>query len=147
MKKIIITLSILMTVAITSVFASGIPDVNQKVLAAFEKDFTSAKNVKWNKDGDYLKASFTIADMLTDAFYTEDGELMGSARNLLFNQLPLAVIHEYNKRFDEASVLNVLEITNNEGTSYRIWLEQDNKKLKIRASGAGEITILEKQKK
>jgi hypothetical protein len=147
MKKIIIMLSMLVTVALTSVFANEGVNINQKVLKAFEKDFTTAKNVKWNKEGEYLKASFTISDMLTDAYYTEDGELVGSARNLLFEQLPLAVIHEYNKRFDEASVLNVLEITNNEGTSYRLWIEQDNKKIKIRASGSGEITVLEKSKK
>ncbi|MCW3116702.1 MAG: hypothetical protein JWM28_784 [Chitinophagaceae bacterium] len=147
MKRIIITLSMLMAVALTSVFANEGTDINQKVQAAFEKDFASAKNVKWNKDGEYLKASFTIADMLTDAYYTQDGELMGSARNLLFDQLPLAVIHEFNKRFNEASVLNVLEITNDEGTSYRLWIEQGNKKIKVRASGSGEIAILEKSKK
>jgi hypothetical protein len=147
MKKMIITLSMLMTVAMTAVFANEGTDINQKVQAAFEKDFSSAKNVKWNRDGDYLKASFTIADMVTDAYYTEDGQLMGSARNLLFEQLPLTVIHGYNKRFDDATVLNVLEITNEEGTSYRLWIEQGNKKLKIRASGSGDITILEKSKK
>ncbi|MES1218194.1 MAG: hypothetical protein ABUT20_22000 [Bacteroidota bacterium] len=147
MKKIIITLSMLMTVAVTSVFANEDVKINPKVLNAFEKDFTSAKNVKWNQDGEYLKASFTIADMLTDAYYTEEGELLGSARNLLFDQLPLAVIHEFNKRFDAASVLNVLEITNSEGTSYRLWVESENRKFKVKATGAGEITILEKTKK
>ena len=147
MKKIIITLSMLMTVAVTSVFAKEGTDINQKVLTAFEKDFNSAKNVKWIRDGEYLKASFTIADMLTDAYYTEAGELVGSARNLLFEQLPLSVIHEYNKRFDESSVMDVLEITNEEGTSYRLWIEQGNKKFKIRANGSGDITVLEKSKK
>ena len=147
MKKVIITLSMLMTVAVTSVFAKEGTDINQKVLTAFEKDFNSAKNVKWNRDGEYLKASFTIADMLTDAYYTEAGELVGSARYLLFEQLPLSVIHGYNKRFDESSVLSVLEITNEEGTSYRLWIEQGNKKIKIRANSSGDITVLEKSKK
>jgi len=146
MKKIIIALSMLMTVAVTSAFANERPDINQKVLAAFEKDFISAKNVKWIKDGEYLKASFTIADMPTDAYYTEEGELLGSARNLSFEQLPLAVIHEYNKRFDQTAVLHVLEITNEEGTTYRLWFEQGNKRIKIKANSSGEITILEKSK-
>jgi hypothetical protein len=147
MKRMIITLSMLMTVAVTSVFAKEGTDINQKVLTAFEKDFTTAKNVKWMRDGEYLKASFTLSDMLTDAYYTEDGELVGSARNLLFEQLPLAVIHEFNKRFDESAVLNVLEITNTEGTSYRVWIEQGNKKIKIRANGSGDLTVVEKSKK
>ena len=147
MKRIIITLSMLVTVAVTSVFAKEGTEINQKVLTAFEKDFTAAKNVKWIRDGEYLKATFTLSDMLTDAYYTEEGELLGSARNLLFEQLPLSVIHEFNKRFDESAVLNILEITNVEGTSYRLLVQQGNKKLKIRANGSGELTVIEKSKK
>jgi hypothetical protein len=147
MKRIIIMLSMFMTVAVTAAIANEGADINPKVQAAFDKDFSSAKNVKWNRDGDYLKASFTMGDMLTDAFYTEEGELVGSARNLTFDQLPLAVVLEVNKRFGEGTVLNVLEITNDEGTSYRLWIEQANKKIKIRSNGSGEITVLEKIKK
>lgn len=147
MKRFIITLSMFMTLAVTAALANAGADINPKVQAAFEKDFSSAKNVKWNKDGDYLKASFTIADMLTDAFYTEEGQLVGSARNLSFDQLPLAVVHEVNKRFETGTVLNVLEITNDEGTSYRLWIEDGNKKIKIRSNGSGEITVLERIKK
>ena len=94
-----------------------------------------------------MKARFTISDMLTEAYYNEEGEFLGSARNLLFEQLPLSVIHEFNKRFDETSVLNIIEITNSEGTSYRIWLEKGDKKIKLNASANGEISILEKVKK
>jgi len=146
MKKIIMALSIV-AAGITSVYANEDVKINSKVLSAFDKDFTSAKNAKWIQEGEFLKVSFTIADMLTDAYYSEDGELLGSARNLLFEQLPLAVIREFNKRFDAASVINVLEITNEDGTSYRVFLEKNNKKIKIKANPSGEITVLSKSKK
>ena len=147
MKKIILGLSMLMAVGISSAFANDEIKVNDKILSSFSKDFTFAKNVQWREEGGYLKARFTISDMLTEAYYTTEGEFLGSARNLLFEQLPLSVIHEFNKRFDETSVLNVLEVTNSEGTSYRIWLEKDEKKIKVSASSNGDITILEKVKK
>ena len=147
MKKIILGLSMLMTVGISSAFANDEIKINEKILTSFGKDFTFAKNVQWREEGGYMKARFTISDMLTEAYYNEDGEFLGSARNLLFDQLPLSVIHEFNKRFDETSVLNIIEITNTEGTSYRIWLEKDEKKIKLNASATGEISILEKVKK
>jgi len=147
MKKIILGLSMLMAIGVTSAFATDELKVNEKVLSSFGKDFTFAKNVQWREEGDYLKARFTISDMLTEAYYTKDGEFVGSARNLLFAQLPLSVIHEFNKNYDEASVMSILEITSTEGTSYRIWLEKDNRKIKLNATSLGDVTVLEKIKK
>jgi hypothetical protein len=147
MKKIILGLSMLMAIGITSAFANDDLKVNDRVLTSFGKDFTFAKNVQWREEGDYLKARFTISDMLTEAYYTKDGEFVGSARNLLFAQLPLSVIHEFNKNYNEASIMSILEITNAEGTSYRIWLEKNNRKIKLSASSMGEITVVEREKK
>jgi hypothetical protein len=137
----------LMAVGITSAFANDEIKINDKVLSSFGKDFIYAKNVQWRAEGGYLKARFTISDMLTEAYYSEEGEFLGSARNLLFGQLPLSVMHEFNKRFDEASVLSVIEISNDNGTSYRIWLETADKKIKLNASSNGDIVVLEKTKK
>ena len=147
MKKIILDLSMLMAIGVTSAFANEDLKVNDKVLSSFGKDFTFAKNVQWREEGDYLKARFTISDMLTEAYYSKDGQFVGSARTLSFAQLPLSVIHEFNKDYKEESVMSILEITNSEGTSYRIWLEKDNKKIKLNASSSGEVSILEKVKK
>ncbi len=147
MKKVILGLSMIMAVGISSAFANDEIKLNEKILTSFGKDFTFAKNVQWREEGGYMKARFTISDMLTEAYYNEDGEFLGSARTLLFDQLPLSVIHEFNKRFNETSILNVIEITNTEGTSYRIWLEKGDKKIKLNASATGEISILERVKK
>ncbi|MBS1573767.1 MAG: hypothetical protein JST09_00570 [Bacteroidetes bacterium] len=147
MKKIILGLSMMVAIGISSAFANEDLKVSDKVLSSFGKDFTLAKNVQWREENGYLKVRFTVADMLIEAYYSSDGEFVGSARNLLFEQLPLSVIREFNQKYNEASILSVLEVTNNEGTSYRIWLEEDNKKIKLNASSTGEITILEKRKK
>jgi hypothetical protein len=147
MKKIILGLTMLMAIGVSSAFANDELKVNEKVLSSFGKDFTFAKNVKWSEESGYLKVRFTISDMLTEAYYTKDGEFVGSARSLLFAQLPLSVIHEFNKNYKEESVLSILEITNSEGTSYRIWLEKDNRKIKLNATSFGEITVLERSKK
>ena len=137
----------MMAIGISSAFANEELKVNDKVLSSFGKDFTLAKNVQWREESGYLKARFTVSDILIEAYYSVDGEFIGSARNLLFEQLPLSVIREFNQKYDEASILSVLEITNSEGTSYRIWLEKDNKKIKLNATSAGDITVLEKVKK
>ena len=94
MKKIILGLSMMMAIGISSAFANEELKVNDKVLSSFGKDFTLAKNVQWREEGGYLKARFTVSDILIEAYYSADGEFIGSARNLLFEQLPPVMLRQ-----------------------------------------------------
>lgn len=134
-------------VGLSSSYANEDVKVSKKVLSAFQSDFNSAVNAKWSVEQEFFKVSFTNMDMQVEAYYDEDGALVGSVRNLSFEQLPLAIIHEYNRRFENSPVKNVAEITNAEGTSYRIWTEKGNKVYKLRANASGEIIVIEKRKK
>ncbi|MBL7762068.1 MAG: hypothetical protein JNL23_01455 [Chitinophagaceae bacterium] len=147
MKKIILALSMLAVVGLSSSYANEDVKVSKRVLSAFQNDFNSAENAKWSVEKNFFKVSFTNMDMQVEAYYDEDGALLGSVRSLSFEQLPLAVIHEYNRRFESDTLKKVVEITNVEGTSYRIWIEKGNKVYKLRANASGEIVVLEKTKK
>ena len=147
MKKIILSFVLFAAVGITTAMASEDVKVSKQVLSAFQTDFNAAKNVKWSQEDEFYKASFTNMEMQVEAYYDELGQLVGSVRRLSIEQLPLAIIHEFNRRFGNAPVLNVTEITNLDGTSYRIWTEKGNKQYKLKANASGEITVLDKKKK
>ena len=147
MKKIILALAIFAVAGLSSSYANEDVKVSKKVLSAFQNDFNSAVNAKWSVEKNFFKVSFTNMDMQVEAYYDEDGALLGSVRSLSFEQLPLAIIQGYNRRFEDAPVKKVVEITNIEGTSYRIWTEKENKSYKLKANASGEIVIMEKKKK
>jgi hypothetical protein len=147
MKKIILALSLFAVTGLSSSYANEDVKVSKRVLSAFQNDFNSAVNARWSVEQEFYKVSFTNMDMPVEAYYDEDGALVGSVRTLSFEQLPLAIIHEYSRRFENSPVKNVVEITNTEGTSYRIWTEKGNKTYKLRANASGEIVTLEKRKK
>ena len=127
MKRIFVSLSFMLVVGSTTVFAGDKTDVNGKIKASFKTEFAGAELVKWDAVENYQKATFLFHDHPVIAFFDEDGALLGSARNVLYNQLPLAIIKSFDKRFAGAKFLEMYEISNSEGTSYGITFETQNK--------------------
>jgi hypothetical protein len=144
MKKIIFSISMFLTAGLSAVFASEDPQPDQQVLDLFKKEFTSAQNVTWEKQDEYDKAIFMLAGSRAIAYFNAAGQLEGSVRDLFFNQLPLAVMTAVDKRFINAEYYEVREVTNATGTSYRLKLELNNKKYKIKVDASGNIDEVEK---
>jgi len=144
MKKIFLVLSLSLAVVLTASARPATkndPDVER----VFNQLFAGASNVAWSKiEGGFQKASFIWGDHQTIAFFDSDAKVVGSIRGLFFNQLPLSVIMSVNGSFKDHIVLEVREITNEEGVNYTLLIEYKNKKYKIRMDSLGDL--LEKQK-
>lgn len=147
MKKFFLILPLSLFVLAATAFAKPDPEINEKVREAFKREFSDAKLLSWSEQGEYYKATFLLSDSRVIAYFTEDGELEGSIRNIFYNQLPFAVISALEKRFDNLCVEIINEITNANGTSYKITLESGVKKYKISADASGNITEKQRVKK
>ncbi len=144
MKKIIVTLSLVLTAGLFSAYASPDPDPTQKVLEGFKKEFPAAQHVSWTSWEEFDKAIFVMAGRRVIAYFTKEGELEGTLRDIFFDQLPLTVMTAVNKRYEKAVVIEVREINNAEGTSYKMKLEVGEKKLSVRVSPDGSFLSVEK---
>jgi hypothetical protein len=145
-KSFLIAALIVLTASISAFARAG--DNDPRAEQAFKKHFAGASNVVWSKlAGGYLQATFTWADHRTIAFFDPSAELVGSVRNLLFNQLPLSIMKTIDREFEDNIIVEIKEITNDDGTFYSIILEQGAKKFNVKVSGAGEILSSEKIKK
>lgn len=146
MKKYYLVMTLTASLFLTA-FASPLPIVNKEVEASFKKEFAGSQLLGWSQQGEYLKATFILAGCRTEAYFTEDGQLQGSIRGLFYNQLPLAVITSVDKRFDSPDAIDVCEITNESGTTYRITLDAKDKRYRVRTDAEGNINDIEKLKK
>jgi hypothetical protein len=147
MKKLLVSFSLVLTAGLASAFTQEINN-DPRVEKLFAREFAGAENVKWAKlaEGGYQKASFTLAGTGVEAYFSVDAELLGTVRNIFYSQVPLVVMQTINKQFANAVIIAITEITNSEGTSYKIILEEKNKKYNLRLSSFGEITELRKIK-
>lgn len=146
MKKMIVLFAVsLITVGLS--FANDGAEPGQEVLSQFKKEFSSAESVKWDKQDEFDKATFVLGGRRVVAYFNEQGQLEGSVRDLFFDQLPLAVMSAVDKRFADYVVLDVREITNSDGTNYRLTIETKNRRYKIKISPSGSVNEMEKVKK
>ena len=146
MKRIILSLAALLTIG-TAAFANNLPGDNAKAVATFKKEFSSAELVQWSEDNGYAKASFILGGTRAVAVFNSDGELLGSMRDLVFNQLPLQVLSTLEKRFAGSAIFDIRELINGDGTRYRFTLEQKGKKYTASVFPDGSIEEIRKIRK
>lgn len=144
MKKMILTLAI--AISSLSVFA-GEANVNEKVLNAFKTEFNSAREVQWTAGANYYMASFIYNEKYVNAYYNEEGELMGLTRNITTADLPFALQANLKNDYSGYWVSDLAEVTKSEGTTYYITLENADTKLVLKAAGGYNWSQYKKTKK
>jgi hypothetical protein len=147
MKRILFSVTIMLTIGLTAVFASSDNPVNQRVAASFKKEFPGVEKVCWRDIDDYKVAVFAYGGYLVNAYFNEEGELSGCARNILSAQLPLQVARSIDKFLPGGDIMEVTEIINQEGTSYVLIVETGSKQYKVILDTNGIMLKLFKTKK
>lgn len=146
MKNLIVSLAMVLTAGITPALASG-TDTDPRAEKVFSQKFSGAENVKWTRlDDGYLRVTFLLNGIGAETFFDKDAEIVGTVRNLFYNQLPLSVVQTISNKFGEPTIIEVKEITNDDGTSYKVVFEQKNKKYMVRLGSLGDILDMEKER-
>jgi hypothetical protein len=105
MKKLKTMFAAIAVLLATSAFASPGPEkISERVKAEFEKNFTGALNVNWEKKDDFYFASFKLNEKEISAAYNESGELLGVSRVIETSQLPLNVTLAIASRYKDYTV-------------------------------------------
>lgn len=148
MKKVTTILTAALMLFAVFAFASGKDPVNAKVRAAFAIDFSKASNISWEKSNEFYFATFTINNTEVNAAYSEDGELIGTARPIEFSQLPMSVSMVVNKKYAGYSFSKkVMELNYDGTTRYTFTAENEKQVLKLKCSVNGSIEVQQKIKK
>src|SRR5664279_4742234 len=101
MKKIIIALTISAALLSSAATYAAVTNPDITVKQAFAKEFSKVKDVEWStigKEGVY-SAKFSFNNENIQAFFTEDGEFLGTTREITTSQLPVIVTSELQKQY------------------------------------------------
>lgn len=128
MKRFIITLSVLLTLATTYSFASD-TKVSNSILQAFKSRFTDAENVKWSQTNGFTIAEFTTEDQKQYAYFNTAGELTVVAEPLSFNQLSKSQRMNLQKNYSDYTIADVYKLEDNDGVKYYVVVENSSKKI------------------
>lgn len=144
MKRILITLTVLLSITMSSFANEG--KVNSRVLQSFETSFKNAVEVTWTVDENFCKADFSLNGQYVTAYYDEAGQMIAITRNISSTQLPISLQASLKKDHDDLWISDLFEVANELGTTYYVTLENADTKLVLKSSGSGWSTY-QKQKK
>jgi hypothetical protein len=147
MKKIILSMGLLVTMGLATAFADDGHGINSAVSSSFDRDFASAKNVNWERQKDFIKATFNMNDLVMYAYYQPDGELLAVSRNLLSNQLPIFLRGDLKKNYGSYWISDLFELASNDQSNYYIRVENADENLVLKSDGYNGWTIYKREKK
>jgi hypothetical protein len=147
MKKKILLLSIALTSLTAFSFAADGPAVSKNVLSSFNQQFSSARDIKWDFEPKYVKAQFTMNDMVLFAYFNDNGELLAVTRFISTSQLPLSLLSNLKKEFNGYWVSDLFEIQTESGTSYYATLENADQVIVVKSEGTNGWNMYKKEKR
>ena len=136
MKKIIFATLLLFVTVMTSM-AGNSREVDARTIASFEKDYPGARNTVWQKGTDFAKVSFELNGNILFAYYSADGSLIATTRNLVTSQLPIRLFAELKKEYASYWVTDLFEVNADNTSEYYITLESSNETRIMRSSETG----------
>ena len=145
MKKIILSAAVIMLVV--TGFSTTPPDVNAKVLEAFNKTFSNTEELKWYENDNTFEARFNSDGIKAIVWYTKSGELLKMHRYYTEYKLPPFLLLSLRKKMPDQKIYGITEITGTTGVQYYITMEDEKYWVQLKADISGEFDIVKKFKK
>jgi hypothetical protein len=146
MKRLLVTLTIALSFVSLSSFAKSGDDVSPKAIESFNSSFKNATEVYWTISENYFKANFVLNGRYVSAFYDAQGKMIALTTNISSLQLPIALQADLKKHYDCYWISDVMEISNEEGTSYYMTVENAETQLILKSSGDSWSTFKKQRK-
>jgi hypothetical protein len=148
MKKRILLLSIALVSFTAFSFAAVAPaNISKNVISSFNTQFSNARDIKWENNTNFVKAQFTMNDMVLSAYFNRNGELIAVTRFISPNQLPLELISSLKKTCAGYWVSDLFEIQTESGTSYYVTIENADQTVVLKSEGIIGWQTFQKEKK
>ena len=147
MKKTILTIGTVLTIAFTSVFANDNGTITKDAKASFNNNFANASGVVWAQHKDYVKATFTMNNQVMAAFYKPNGELIAITRNILSDQLPVALMTSVKKSYNDHWITDLFEVSTEDQTTYYITLDNSDETIVLRSGEFNSWSVYSRTKK
>jgi hypothetical protein len=147
MKKTLLTISMMLTIALTTAFANDNEKIDQKAKASFNNSFRGTNNVLWQQEKDFVKATFTMNNQVMYAYYNDNGDLMAVTRNILSDQLPITLMTDLKKNYNDHWISDLFEMAAEGQTSYYITLENADETIILKSSDFNTWSVYKKTKR
>ena len=146
MKKILFAALIAVTMG-TSAFAGSPAKLYSISETSFKSDFKNATDVSWTAGADYAKANFILNNVRMEAFYNQNGELIGTSKGITPDQLPVSAKRNFAKKFGSYNVKEAIRFEGADDAAYYISAENDKEAVVVKISDNSSLSVIKKSQK
>jgi hypothetical protein len=147
MKRIFFILTIAFSLTSLSSFAADNEKISPAALESFKSSFKTATEVNWSVSDTYYKANFALNGQYVSAYYDGEGTMIALTRNISSLNLPIALQASLRNTYEAYWISDLVEMANEEGTSYYITLETADTKLVLKSTSNAEWSNYKKLRK
>lgn len=115
-------------------------DVPSNVNSTFQKEYNNATDVEWEMDEMNYKVEFDMNDMEHEIWYTKEGQVVKTERELSEKDLPSAIVSAIKSKYSGYDIdsVEMTEMENNK--TYEVELEKGwSKELKVVFDANGTV--------
>lgn len=146
MKTRILTIALSLMIGLSS-FANNKEIVNERILSSFNKEFAGAQEVNWVNGKTFAKATFKLSNQVMFAYYSPEGELLAVTRNITSGQLPINLLADLKKSYQEYWITDLFEMVSDNETIYYVTLESASQTLVMKSHAIQGWEVYKKEKK
>lgn len=140
MKKLFIAALIVLAAGSTA-FATDATKVNNKIKTSFSSLFANAENVSWTITDQFTRANFILDEENVEAYFSKDGDLIGTSVKIDFKKLPSKALKTIKKEYGSYKVTDCIEFQKDDSSTYYVSLEDGNKKQILEVSLFGAVSV------
>ena len=107
--------------------------VPESVSYAFNQGFSHAKLIHWDSFGTYFKATFMQKGQTMYAFYSDNADFMGVAKNVLSDNLPTTLLSEIITKFQGYLITDLANYEVAGKNGFLITIENADEKLVLKS--------------
>jgi len=148
MKKILLSMTLAVAILGAAFATPADREPSVIVKTAFAKEFINITEVKWvaaETTGVY-EARFTFNNESLQAYFTEEGEFLGTMRLISASRLPVLAANALARKYGNYHVVSVFEYSKPERVAYYITVSDAKGGMMLEATGNGELTVYKRLK-
>ncbi len=140
MRKLFISALFALSIAVSS-FAAGNTTTARN---NFASQFKRVSDVQWTSGENYVKATFVLNNVRTEALYKEAGEFIGTNQAVTIEDLPVNAKRAFAKKYDGFTVKEAIRFEGIDESAYFISAEGAKGSVILKVADNGSISEVRK---
>jgi hypothetical protein len=145
MRRIFLVAALATSLA-SSAFTPNETTVNHTIQQSFRNEFSDAKNVQWSKTSSYVKATFVLDNTSTEAFFSNEGDLIGTSHAIKLEELSTGAKRTYAQKYSDYTVKEAILFKGMDESAYFISAQKEQTNVILKVVG-NRISVFKLQLK